>query len=351
MRSSIVERPTAGGAKGELGLSTGEQLQDSKGYSVYTKADMQFVQPLLKKLRSFQNNSRCLYPGCERRPIGSHVIARSALELLADEEGKVLTWEATDNSIVENTIQGHEWGRVYQQPRRVGIRQEVTYPIFCQEHDNGIFAELENTDFTFHPMQVALLAYRALCYKTWNPHLEEMLEFYLSNKDAETALQLQRIFSLRTLIETRQKLENILETRDYRQLQWVTMVLHIDPCFACTDAVISYHGIEDARNIANGSTTLMPDDVMTFSFFPDKNLNASICVVTWCRGNERASSFLENLDLDSSSEDDIRQNIIHTALRVALVYASPMWWNTLSPELQAHTSELQMSHITSLQDL
>lgn len=316
-----------------------------------SKADLQFVQPLLKKLRNFQNNSRCLYPGCGERPIGSHIIAESTLELLADEEGKVLTWEATDNSVVVNTIQGHEWERIYQQPRRVGIRQEVTYPIFCQEHDNGIFAELENTGFTFHPMQVALLAYRALCFKTWNPHLEEMLEFFLSNKDAETALQLQRIFSLRTLVEARQKLENILATRDYGQLQWVTRVLHIDPCFAGTDAVISYHGIEDARSIANGSNILMPEDVMTFSFFPDKNLNASICVVTWFRDNKRASSFLDNLELDSSSEDDIRQNIIHTALRVALVYASPLWWNSLSPELQAHTCELQISHITSLQDV
>ena len=316
-----------------------------------SKSDKQFVEPLLKLLRKFQNNTRCLYPGCQKRPIGSHVIAESVLELLADEEGKVLTWEASDNDIVENTLQGHEWERVYRKPRRVGIRQEVTYPIFCREHDNGIFAELEDTGFTFHPMQVALLAYRALCYKTWNPHLEEMLEFFLSNKDDETALQHQRIFSLRTLVEARQKLEDILATRNYGQLQRVTRVLHIDPCFAGTDAAISYHGIEDARSIANGSNILSPEDVMTFSFFPDKNLNANICVVTWFRGNKRATSFLDNLELDSSSEDDIRQNIIHTALRVALVYASPAWWNTLSPELQAHTSELQMSHITSLQDL
>ncbi len=316
-----------------------------------TKSDKQFVEPLLKILRKFQNNNRCLYPGCSKEPIGSHVIAESVLEQLADNEGKVLTWNVSDNDIVVNTLQGHEWDRVYKQPRRVGIRQEVTYPIFCSEHDNGIFAELEDTGFTFHPMQVALLAYRALCYKTWNPHLEKMLEFFLSNKDAETVLQHQRIFSLKTMVEARQKLEDILATQDYGQLQWVTRILHIDPCFAGTDAVISYHGEVDARSIAIGSNILSPEDVMTFSFFPDKNLNASICVVTWFRGNKRALGFIENLELGNPSEDDVRQNIIHTALRVSLVYVSPMWWNTLSPELQAHTSELQMSHITSLQNL
>ena len=232
-----------------------------------TKSDKQFVEPLLKILRKFQNNNRCLYPGCSKEPIGSHVIAESVLEQLADNEGKVLTWNVSDNDIVVNTLQGHEWDRVYKQPRRVGIRQEVTYPIFCGEHDNGIFAELEDTGFTFHPMQVALLAYRALCYKTWNPHLEEMLEFFLSNKDEETVVQHQRIFSLKAMVEARQKLEDILTTQDFRQLRWITRILHIDPCFAGTDAVIPYRSEEDARSIASGSNILSPEDVMTFSFF------------------------------------------------------------------------------------
>src|SRR5439155_877893 len=126
------------------------------------------------------------------------VIAESVLERLADKEGKVLTWEASYHDVVVNTLQGHEWDRVYQQPKRVGIRQEVTYPIFCREHENGIFSALEDNGFSFHKKQVALLAYRALCYKTWNPHVEKMLEFFFSNKDAETLLQNQRIFSLKT---------------------------------------------------------------------------------------------------------------------------------------------------------
>lgn len=316
-----------------------------------SKSDKQFVEPLLKIWRNFQNNNRCLYPGCPKKPIGSHVIAKSFLEQLADNEGKVLTWDVPDNVIVVNTLQGHEWDHVYKQPRRVGIRQEVTYPIFCSKHDNSIFAELEDTGFTFHPTQVALLAYRALCYKTWNPHLEKMLEFFLSNKDTETVLQNQRTFQLKTIVEARQKLEDILATKDYRQLQWVTRILHIDPCFAGTDAFIPYHSQEDAKSIASGSIILKAEDVMMFSFLPDKNLNASICVITWFRNNKRALRFLENLELDNPSEDDIRQNIIHTALSVSLIYASPMWWDTLSPKLQAHTSELQLSNIISFQNL
>jgi hypothetical protein len=316
-----------------------------------SKSDKQFVEPLLKLFRAFQNNNRCLYPGCLTKPIGSHVIAESVLEQLADKEGKVLTWDVSDNDIVVNTLQGHTWDRVYKQPKRVGIRQEVTYPIFCREHDNGIFAALEDNGFTFQPKQVALLAYRALCYKTWNPYLEKKLEFFLSNKDAETIEQHQRLFSLKTMVEARQKLENILATQDFRQLRWITRILHIEPCFACTDAIIPYHGDEDAKSIRSGTIILMPDDVMTFSFFPDKNLNANLCVVTWFRESKRASGFIESLELGNPSDDDVRQNIIHNALRVSLVYASPMWWDTLSSELQAYTLELQLSNIISLQDL
>ena len=58
--------------------------------------------------------------------------------------------------------------------------------------------------------------------------------------------------------------------------------------------------------------------------------------------------FVESLELDSPSQENIRQNIMRAALRMSLVYASQMWWDTLSPELQAQTLELQLSNIVSL---
>ena len=106
-----------------------------------SKSDKQFVEPLLTTLRKFQNNNRCLYPGCPKKPIGSHIIAESILEQLADNEGKVLTWDVSDNDIVVNTLQGHEWDHVYKQPRRVDIRQEVTYPIWWSQKSRQFLVE------------------------------------------------------------------------------------------------------------------------------------------------------------------------------------------------------------------
>jgi len=313
--------------------------------------DLQFIEPFLKKMREFNRNHQCLYPNCKWRPVGSHIIAESILERLANQEGKVLTWDPTDHDVIINAVHGHQWDDIYKQPKKVGIRQDVTYPIFCKEHDNDVFAALEDNGFHFQPHQVVLLAYRALCYKTWNPHLERKFEFLLSRKDAQTIREQERIFSFKHLLEARQKLEDMLAMQDYRQMQWITRILHIDPCFACTDATIYYSNEADVRAIADGRVILTPEDVMTFTLFPEKNLQASICVVTWFRGNNRSMKFVETLELAHPSETIIRENILRNALRMSLVYASQAWWDDLTPEQQKDVLALHLSNISRLNEL
>jgi hypothetical protein len=314
------------------------------------KADLQFVETFRKKLKQLNKNNQCVYPGCKNKPIGSHVIAESVLKLLAD-KSKVLTWERSDDEIIVNAIRRHEWDQVYKQPKSVGIETEVTYPIFCCEHDNDVFEALEKPGFSYEPHQVALLAYRALCYKTWNPNLEKKLGLFLSNKDDETVLRNFRLVSLKTLLDARQKFEDMLTTEDYRQMRWVKRVFRIDPCFACTAAIIPYYGNEDVVNIASGNTILTLEDVIMFTFFPEKNLNASICVITWFKDNLRGERFRESLKLGNPSETEVRNSIITNALGMSLVYASQAWWDSLTLEQQDTISELQLDKIKSLQDL
>src|SRR6266487_6057115 len=316
-----------------------------------SKSNKQFVEPLLKTLRAFQGNSRCLYPGCSKKPIRSHVIAESILEQIADSEAKVMTWNPSANDIVKHVVQDHKWEQVYEKPKRVGIRQETTYPIFCNEHDNDIFAELEDHGFSFGRRHVALLAYRALCYKTWNPNLEQMLEFLLSNKHADTKLQQERILSIKTMIATRQKFENMLTTQDFRELCWISRIIHVDPFLVCTDATIPYEGEEDAKNIANGSITLTPEDVITFSLFPERKRNASTCVITWFRNNSRGMRVINDLGWETLPEKDIIDDIIFKALGMALVYVSPAWWYSLTPEQQDDIWELRLSINEFIQDI
>jgi L-rhamnose mutarotase len=314
------------------------------------KADLHFVQPLLKMLKQFNSNKQCVCPSCSEPPIGSHVIAESVLKLLAT-QGEVLTWERSEDEIVVDTIRGDAWDHIHKEPKRVGIKNNVTYPIFCDKHDNNIFEALEKPGFSYEPRQVALLAYRALCYKTWNPNLEKKLEFFLSNKDDETALQWSRMLSLKTMLEARQKFYDMLEAGNYHQMRWRKIICPIDHCIACTDAIIPYAGDEDARRIASGNTTTTPEDVVTFTFFPEKRLNASICVITWFRDNMRGEEFKESFNRNVVSEVDLRNNIITNALRMSLVYTSQAWWDALTPEQRNNMFALRMSEPQFLNDL
>src|SRR5260370_33502456 len=99
-----------------------------------SKSNKQFVEPLLKTLRAFQGNNGCLYPGCSKKPIRTHVIAESMLEQIADSEAKVMTWDLSVNDIVKHVVQVHKREQVYEQAIQDGIRRETTCAIFCQDH-------------------------------------------------------------------------------------------------------------------------------------------------------------------------------------------------------------------------
>src|SRR5260221_11067724 len=51
-----------------------------------------FIKEIEKLLIRASRNDTCLIPGCSSQPIGSHVIARKTLELIAD-SSKVFTWD------------------------------------------------------------------------------------------------------------------------------------------------------------------------------------------------------------------------------------------------------------------
>lgn len=100
----------------------------------------------------------------------------------------------------------------------------------------------------------------------------------------------------------------------------------------------------------DGSSVHKPEDVVTFSFFPEKKPNTTICVITWFKGSLRGSKFIENLGLKQLSEEDIRNKLMITALKMSLVYISPNWWDTLSPEQQEGISKLRLSNVRFFSD-
>lgn len=121
----------------------------------------------LNELREFQKKpvlGRCMFwsGACDVPPVGSHLLARSWLERIAD----------NTNHVVQI---GFGTENLSNQPakissRRVGINNATTFPGFCEKHDNEMFACLERNTFTASPEQLLALRYRSVCRESCAKH-------------------------------------------------------------------------------------------------------------------------------------------------------------------------------------
>jgi hypothetical protein len=196
------------------------------------------IQPDWKVINAFEDamekarkNGTCLYPGCNDKPIGSHVIARKALRLLA-ENSRVLTWnKPTAHSMYNQLLAGKQLEDLSLEPTSVGIHdiKKVTCPLFCHDHDDKIFAPIEKEEIASRseliPEQVVLLAYRALSSVTYSDTVTEAI-FAVSKQhgyknsfsEPERYARLQRFQARDILQKSHQRYELIHLTKDYNQL-------------------------------------------------------------------------------------------------------------------------------------
>jgi len=307
----------------------------------------QFIGPHLKTMQQLTQNKECLVTGCTQTPIGSHVIAESILDRF-DEQGMVFAWEPLNGKIARNAFLGHDQLEIYQQPRLVGIRRDVTYPLFCGDHDAKPFTELEQRGFSSQEekqqRQAVLQAYRTLCYKTWNARWDEKENYLLSSKEAEAALLYKRLFARQTLVEARNRLETIIfQTKDYQQIVSKVFTLDIEPCIACTDAFIPIIDEDDMIHTAHGATSPQAENMVIFSFFPDLQRERNFCVLSWFRNNQKVAKFIDDYRLDALSQDERLHMLFEAATHRPLMYVSPVWWNRQSTEMQARFSAAQVA--------
>jgi hypothetical protein len=80
---------------------------------------------------------KCMFwsANCKAAPIGSHLLSRSWLEQVADRSHHVVQFRLTTEDRVNKP------GRL--KAHRVGINEATTFPGFCEQHDNELFAYLE----------------------------------------------------------------------------------------------------------------------------------------------------------------------------------------------------------------
>ena len=285
-----------------------------------------YWETLTRNLRRQLRTAPASYLGCNDPPISSHVIARNTLDLI-DEKGHVFTWlplKVSAFDMARNMIAGRPLKQLYEDPISVGIgdKNKITYPLFCQYHDTKVFAPIDS-DFSFEPEQVVLLAFRALCAMTFSL-TRAILEVSKShgyqhslNTPASLA-RLERFQAGDSILKILRCYEQIHKVGDYNQLGWSVYPVNVRPCIAATYSLIPVDD-NDAKAIVNGTYTLAAEDVVSFSLLPYPPLNNSICVISWLRESLRGQRFMTLNKVNELSERNSKTSFSGLHLRHPLL--------------------------------
>lgn len=319
-----------------------------------TQAKEKFFQNLEDALKKANRNKTCLYPGCSRKPIASHVISRKTLELIA-EKSHILTWLTRKVSTFDmaKTIEaGKSLEQLFAEPIRVGIgdKNKVTYPLFCQEHDDRVFAPLDTRGFSFQPEQVALLAYRALCAMILGPSITEAIltvakqyGYQHSLNTTAGSAKLQRFLATELVLNVRQLYAQIQSANDYDKLGWSMYLVNMQPCVAATYALIPVDNDGDAKAIIDGTQTLTVEDAVSFSFLPYKPLHQSICVISWLKDSPRAKDLMTLNRVNELSEQEQQDLFLTFAFQSPNIFISPSWWESLTEEKREEYKQIHLN--------
>lgn len=93
---------------------------------------------------------KCLCPNCSRNAINSHLVQQHPfLESIA-EDG--FLYQIKDNEVDPRSGDFSD-----SKELKLSIRQVLSFPLFCSEHDNGLFKSIENDNVDFNSPQTFLL--------------------------------------------------------------------------------------------------------------------------------------------------------------------------------------------------
>ena len=134
----------------------------------------------LRELRAYKRRpvlGKCMFweENCAVPPVACHLLSRSWLEQIADSSHKIVQFRLT----TEDRMNKPAFIEAY----RGGINKAMTFPGFCQPHDNKLFACLENQTFSATQEQLRALTYRSVCCETCSKH--QVVDCNLERVDTE----------------------------------------------------------------------------------------------------------------------------------------------------------------------
>ena len=309
-------------------------------------------QEVLERTTKVFDRGRCLHPSagpstCSGEIISSHTIQR----------GGGLTRIASRGHVYSLTRQGKRFDPSRWdpdgKPHRVGIREASTFRGFCAKHDNELFLPLERKPFEGALEQIALLAYRALCYEL---SMKESalgvmdiqreldkgrpLEFQVLFQEAASLRETGLRRAIKELSRLRKSYEEVVFREATGKLGYFIAFFDECPAAMCSGIAQATHDFRGKR-IATLSPN-SPADWMTLSLIATDGGGAA--VFSWPIDHSKSEWVVSTLS--ELSDTDLPHAIVRFAFEFfENTYSSPTWWDGLEQEVQIRLNVRQLREI------
>jgi len=284
-------------------------------------------------IRARSRRGECLHVGaaagkiCGKPAIGSHTVPRKMLKQIA-RNGHVYYHAASIQDLEKSQ------GRIGV--KLIGVNDASVLPIFCQTHDGGTFAPLEQAQFTGSQEQCFLLAYRALCheYSKKRDSLDSipLMKGLDRGKPVERQIDIQMTMdalaasyklSLRDLDKHKEKFDSMLSARDFSDMRAYMVTLKDLPEILCGGVLYpecDFAG-RPLQDLGDQAKTM---ELVTFSLITAAQEGAF--VFAWDNSSDAICRALAK-SLDQLSDVDLTHALVRFIFEFCENhYFNPNWW-------------------------
>ena len=274
---------------------------------------------------------KCMFwaENCPTPPIASHLLSRSWLGQIADPSRQVTQFQLTTDDRVNRP------GRI--EAHGVGINKALRFPVFCQAHDDELFACLEKRQFSATHEQLHALAYRSVCCEACAKH--QVVDCHRDR----AAIQMERALKSNREVPPRFALH--IEMEKHRCIQLFLRKFGLEEMWRHgRDSTASYVVRFACRPTVLVSTTITPTVTFSGRALESRRDWISLSIIPGATGGWAVftwdKSAPKNASLFVKSFAKVAKELQTVALLIFILESSdnfalaPQWWNSLSPERQ-----------------
>lgn len=195
------------------------------------------------KKRAINRKRSCVIDGCENTAINSHILQQHG----------VLSNILENNHLIQFDMNSaHNWSENdrsnIMKIRQKGVKKALSYPIFCSEHDDRLFREIEKNDVIYDDYHVQLLfCYRSCCCekvkKTITKEINEVIVADLGSNENLSKIIKGMELAIKDMSFYMSEFEKDLDDESRRSFEFRTFEVDVNDI--CVSTVLYDKSIED----------------------------------------------------------------------------------------------------------